>query len=204
MKKYLKWIICILSLIIFLILAYLVKTKSEIYLDNIVYNFISKFINNSLTYIIKFITFLGSATFVIALTVMALLFLKNKRIGIFMAIDLIVITNFQYLLKPIFGRMRPQDINLIEETSYSFPSGHSLTAMAFYGFIIYLIYKSNLKYKKVYITLLSILILLIGLSRVYLGVHYITDVLGGFTFSLFYLIIFIELIKDYLQKNKNI
>ena len=200
MKKYLKWIICLISLIIFIILGYLVKTKSDIYLDNVVYNFISKFINNNLTHIIKFITFLGSATFVITLTVIALLFLKNKRIGILMSIDLIVITIFQHILKPIFGRIRPLNINLIEETSYSFPSGHSLTAMAFYGFIIYLIYKSNLKYKKVYIILLSVLILLIGLSRAYLGVHFITDVLGGFTFSLFYLILFIEFTKKYLHK----
>ena len=200
MKKYLKWIVCLLSLTIFLILGYLVKTKSDIFLDTKIYSIISKFINNNLTNVIKFITFLGSAAFVISLTVLALLFLKNKRIGIFMAIDLIVITIFQYTFKPIFSRIRPVGINLIEETSYSFPSGHSLTAMAFYGFIIYLIYKSNLKYKKVYITLLSVLILLIGLSRVYLGVHFITDVLGGFTFSLFYLIVFIELIKKHLHK----
>jgi undecaprenyl-diphosphatase len=199
MKKYLKWMVCLFSLIIFLILSYLVKTKSDIYLDDIIYSFISKFINNNLTHIIKFITFLGSASFVITLTLLALLFFKNKKIGIFISIDLIVITIFQYILKPIFGRSRPLDINLIEETSYSFPSGHSLTAMAFYGFIIYLIYKSNLKYKKVCIILLSILILLIGLSRVYLGVHFITDVLGGFTFSLFYLILFIELTKKYLK-----
>ena len=203
MKKYLKWIVCILSLTIFLILGYLIKTKNDLYLDNAIYSFISKVINNNLTHIIKFITFLGSATFVISLTVLALLFIKNKRIGIFMAIDLIVITIFQYILKPIFGRIRPVDINLIEETSYSFPSGHSLTAMAFYGFIIYLIYKSNLKYKKLLITLLSVLILLIGLSRVYLGVHFITDVLGGFTFSVFYLILFIELTKKYIKTNKN-
>lgn len=200
MKKYLKWIVCLLSLAIFLILGYLVKIKGDIYLDTKIYSFISKFINNNLTHIIKIITFLGSATFVISLTVLSLLFLKNKRIGIFMSIDLIVITIFQHILKPIFGRIRPVGVNLIEETSYSFPSGHSLTAMAFYGFIIYLIYKSNLKYKKVYIILLSIVILLIGLSRVYLGVHFITDVLGGFTFSLFYLIMFIELTKKYLQK----
>ena len=203
MKKYLKWIVCLLSIIIFLILGYLIKTQNDIILDSVVYNFISKFINNNLTHIIKFITFLGGATFVIALTLLALLLLKNKRIGTFMGLDLIVITIFQYILKAIFSRPRPVHINLIEETNYSFPSGHSLTAMAFYGFIIYLIYKSNIKYKKVYIILLSILILLIGLSRVYLGVHYITDVLGGFTFSVFYIIIFIELTKKYLQKDKN-
>lgn len=199
MKKNIKWIVCFISLIIFLILGYLVKTNNELILDNYVYNFISKFINDNLTHIVKSITFLGSATIVISITILTLIVLKNKKIGLFMALDLILITIFQYILKPIFGRARPLDINLIEETNYSFPSGHSLTAMAFYGFIIYLIYKSNLKYKKVYIILLSILILLIGLSRVYLGVHFITDVLGGFTFSLFYLIIFTHIIKKNIK-----
>jgi len=200
MKKYIKWIICLLSLIIFLILCYLVKTNNEIIIDSVVYNFISKLINNNLTYIVKFVTFLGSAFFVITTTLLALIILKNKKIGLFMALDLILITIFQHILKPIFERVRPNILQLVEETSYSFPSGHSLTAMAFYGFIIYLIYKSNLKYKKLYIILLGVLILFIGLSRVYLGVHFITDVLGGFTFSLFYLIIFIDVVKKYLHK----
>lgn len=196
MKKYIKWVICLVSLIIFFVLAYLVKTNNDIIIDSIVYNFISKFINNNFTNIVKFITFLGSAIVVIFITIFTLIVLKNKRIGLFMALDLIIITIFQYILKPIFGRLRPLGINLIEETNYSFPSGHSLTAMAFYGFIIYLIYKSNLKYKKIYMIFLSVLILLIGLSRVYLGVHFITDVLGGFAFSLFYLIIFINITNN--------
>ena len=199
MKKNIKWIICILSLIIFLILGYLVKTNNDLIIDTVIYNLISNIITDNLTYVIKFITFLGSATIVILITIIALIILKNKKIGLFMALDLITITIFQYLLKAIFGRSRPIGINLIEESSYSFPSGLSLTAMAFYGFIIYLIYKSKLKYKKVYIILLSLLILLIGLSRVYLGVHYITDVLGGFTFSLFYLIIFINILKKQIK-----
>lgn len=199
MKKNIKWIICILSLIIFLILGYLVKTNNDLIIDTVIYNLISNIITDDLTNLIKFITFLGSATVVILITIIALIILKNKKIGLFMALDLITITLFQYILKAIFGRSRPIGINLIEESSYSFPSGHSLTAMAFYGFIIYLIYKSKLKYKKVYIILLSLLILLIGLSRVYLGVHYITDVLGGFTFSLFYLIIFINILKKQIK-----
>lgn len=195
MKKYLKWIICILSLIIFIFLSYLVITKKDLIIDTIIYNFIKQFINDNLTSIVKFITFLGGATVVILITLITLIVLKNKKIGLFMGIDLIVITIFQHILKPLIGRARPVGINLVNETSLSFPSGHSLTAMAFYGYIIYLIYKSNLKYKKLYMILLGILILLIGLSRIYLGVHYVTDVLGGFTFSLFYLIIFIELTK---------
>ena len=198
MKKYIKWIICLISLIIFLILVYFVKTNKEIIIDSIVYNFISKLINNNLTYIVKFITFLGSAFTVITITIICLIVLKNKKIGLFMSIDLILITILQHTIKPLVGRVRPSILPLVEETSHSFPSGHSLTAMAFYGFIIYLIYNSNLKYKKVYIILLGLLILLIGISRVYLGVHYITDVIGGFTFSLFYLTLFISLIKKFI------
>lgn len=196
MKKYIKWIVCIISLVLFLILTYLVKTNTELVFDNVVYKFISNFINDNLTYLIKFITFLGSATAVIVVTILSLIILKNKKIGICMIVNLIVITLFQYILKFLIARPRPVGINLIEEKNFSFPSGHSLTAMAFYGFVIYLIYKYNLKYKNIYIILLVLLILLIGLSRVYLGVHYTTDILGGFSFSMFYLIIYTNIIKD--------
>ena len=73
--------------------------------------------------------------------------------------------------------------------------------MAFYGFIIYLIQTSKLskRSKIVYTTLFSIVILVVGLSRVYLGVHFFTDVLGAFSFSLAFLIIYTHLIKGRLR-----
>ena len=94
------------------------------------------------------------------------------------------------------ARVRPVGIALIEQGGYSFPSGHSMMAFAFYGFIIYLINKSNMAKKKkiVITTLLSILILLIGVSRIYLGVHFASDVLGGFILSLIHLILFMFLV----------
>ena len=198
MKKNIKWIVCIFSLITFILLAYLVKTNENIIIDKYFYELIMPIINNNLTNIVKIVTFLGSAFTVILITIICLIVIKNKKIGLFMALDLIIITCFQYLLKYTFLRNRPVDINLIEETGYSFPSGHSLTAMAFYGFIIYIVNKYNLKYKKIYTILLSILIILIGFSRIYLGVHYPTDVFGGLTFSLFYLVIFINIVKKYI------
>jgi len=201
MKKYLKWIICFICLIIFIILGILVLTKNDIYLDSIIYNFISKYISDDLTYVIRNLTHIGGAAVVISITVLTLILFKNKKYGIFMSIDLILITILQYLLKYAFLRNRPVDINLIEETGYSFPSGHSLTAMAFYGFIIYLIYTSKLskKSKSIFITLFSILILITGLSRVYLGVHFFTDVVGAFSFSLAFLIIYTHVIKERIR-----
>ena len=118
-----------------------------------------------------------------------------------MSINLVIITILQYILKYTFLRTRPVDINLIEETGYSFPSGHSLTAMAFYGFIIYLINTSKLTKinKVIYTIILSILILISGFSRIYLGVHFFTDVIGAFSFSLAYLIIYISIIKGRIK-----
>ena len=203
MKKYLKWIACIISFIVFMILAILVLKREDIYLDSAVYGYISKYINGDLTSIIKYLTYIGSAVAVISITLFTLIYFKNKKYGLFMSIDLICITIIQLILKNIFTRSRPVNINLIEETGYSFPSGHSLTSMAFYGFIIYLIYISNInkKSKYIFISLFSILILVTGISRIYLGVHYFTDVLGGFTFSISYLIIYTSIIKKYIFKN---
>lgn len=199
MKKYLKWIICLLCLIIFIILSILVLSKKDIYLDSFIYSFISKFINTKLTNIIKYLTYIGSAIAVIGITLFTLIYFKNKKYALYMSIDLICITIIQLILKNIFSRSRPVDINLIEETGYSFPSGHSLTSMAFYGFIIYLIYKSKLskKSKYIFIILFILLILITGVSRIYLGVHYFTDVIGGFTFSIFYLIIYTSILEKY-------
>lgn len=201
MKKYFKWIICFIFLAIFIFLGILVLTKNDIYIDSIVYNFISKYISNNLTIIFKLLTNIASILIVILVIIFTFLFFKNKKYGIFMSLNLLIITIFQFILKAIFSRTRPVDINLIEENGYSYPSGHSLTAMALYGFIIYLIFKSDLnkRSKLIYITLFSLLIFIVGLSRIYLGVHFFTDVVGAFSFGLAYLIVYINIIKGKLR-----
>lgn len=200
MKKHFNFIAFIICLIIFITISILVINKKDLYLDTYVYNLISVIITPINTQVLKSITFLGSAIVVIGITILCIIFIKNKRYGIFMSIDLVSITIFQLILKNIFCRNRPVDINLIVENSYSYPSGHCLTAMAFYGLIIYFIIKSNIpmKNKKIYSILLSILILFIGLSRIYLGVHFFTDVIGGYTFSVCFLIIYTYIIKRWL------
>lgn len=110
-------------------------------------------------------------------------------------ICLIIITIINQTLKFILQRPRPTEYRIIDETGYSFPSGHSMLSMAFYVFIIYLIYKNvKNKYLKItLITILSLLILMIDISRIYLGVHYTSDVCAGFLISASYLIIYINI-----------
>ena len=102
------------------------------------------------------------------------------------------------ILKYIVQRNRPEGYRLIDESGYSFPSGHSMVSTAFYGFLIYLVIKKvkNKYLKNFLVILLSILIILIGFSRVYLGVHYASDVIAGFFISIAYLILFITMISD--------
>ena len=176
-------------------------------IDISVYNYISQLINQKITSLMLIITFFGSAVVFITLTIAFILLFKNKKNAKYASINLIFIFVLNRILKFIIARPRPNVLKLVYEKGYSFPSGHAMTAMAFYGFLIYLTYiKVNNKILKHFlITILSVLIVLIGLSRIYLGAHYTTDVIGAFIIGFIYLCVFIKYIykKDKLKiKNR--
>ena len=199
--KNLKWIILFLCLVGFLALAEDVFHKEIMSGDIIGYNIISKFlISDFVTPIAKFITNFGGAISFIILTIVLFLVIKNKKIGLSIFLNLVIVIVLNQLLKIILQRPRPTDFRIIEETGYSFPSGHSMVSMAFYGYLIYLIYKyvKNKYVKWISIVLLGILICSIGISRIYLGVHYTSDVLGGFLISVSYLVIYISAVNKFL------
>ena len=200
-----KWIILSICLILFLALAEDVFNKEIMQEDIIGYNFVKTYlIKKEITPIMKLITFFGGATCLIGLTLVLFITIKNKKIGLLIGINLVTITILNQIFKFILQRPRPTENRIINENGYSFPSGHSMISMAFYGFLIYLIYKyvKNKKIKYISITLISVLIIFIGISRIYLGVHYTSDVLAGFLFSISYLIIYV-LIANNKVLNKN-
>ena len=202
-KKNLKWVVLFICLVGFLALAEDVFNKEIMYGDIIGYKLISTFlISDFVTPIVKFITNFGGAIFLSIATVMLFLFIKNKKIGLSIISNIVIITVLNQLLKRILQRPRPTEFRIVEETGYSFPSGHSMVSMAFYGYLIYLIYRyiKNKYVKWTLITILSILICLIGISRIYLGVHYTSDVLGGFLLSISYLVVYISSIKKLLPE----
>ena len=200
-EKNLKWIILFLCLVGFLALAEDVFHKEIMNGDIIGYKLISTFlISDFATPIAKFITNFGGAIFLIVLTIVLFILIKNRKIGLSIFSNLVIITILNQLLKRILQRPRPTEYRIIEETGYSFPSGHSMISMAFYGYLIYLIYKyvKNKYVKWTSIVLLSTLICSIGISRIYLGVHYTSDVLGGFLISISYLVIYISAVNKFL------
>ena len=197
-KNNYKFIILLISLVLFLFLAEDVFNKDIVRCDIIGYSIIKSFINSSNTQVMKVITWFGSATCLILLTIILFIVLKNKITGFLIAINLVIVTILNQLLKFVLQRPRPDDYRLIDESGYSFTSGHSMISMAFYGYLIYLIYKSKFnKYVKIIlITIFIFLILFIGISRIYLGVHYTSDVIAGILLSISYLIVFIKLFKN--------
>lgn len=204
-KKNLKWILLFILIILFIEVTIRVYGTDVMKRDVIGYKLISNLISDKITPVTIIITQFGSALLLIILTVVLAILIKDKKISFSIFLNLILVGLLNQILKHIVQRPRPTEYRIIDEKGYSFPSGHSMASVAFYGFLIYLIYKKvkNPKLKWIFILLLSILIILIGSSRIYLGVHYTSDVLAGFFVSTSYLLVYTSIIDDYIGTNKS-
>lgn len=207
-KKYKKlifnnynWIILFVGVLLFIVILKSILIDEIQEFDRFYYEIVSKSISNSMTPIVKFITNLGSWFSLVSIAFILFIIVKDKKIKYAISINLMVSSLLNFIVKNIIQRPRPIDYRIIEEKGYSFPSGHSMSSMAFYGFLIYLIFKNvkNTYIKTILIFLLSVLIFLIGTSRIYLGVHYTSDVIGGFLLAISYLMIYTGILK-YIKK----
>ena len=202
LKNNYKLIIFIICILAFFILSQMIFEEEIIQIDNSIYNFISNYlISESFTPIVIFIINFGGGIFLTCLSIILWILIKNKKIGLSIFLNLCFVSILNFLLKNIWLRPRPTGFRLIDETGYSFPSGHSMISMAFYGYLIYLIYKKvkNKYLRNFGIIRLSILILCIGISRIYLGVHYSTDVFAGFLAAIAYLLVYTKFVKKRIE-----
>lgn len=190
----LKIILFSLCIILFVYLTKLLLLNEIKLFDDMVFNLVANLRCEPLTIIFKFFSFLCSFYFVIILTIIIMLFSKDKKVTFYIVLNVLFCFFLNQTLKFFFARSRPTEINLIVEKGYSFPSGHSMLSLAYYGFFVYLILNSNIKRKNKILAIISLalLIFFIGLSRIYLGVHYASDVLAGFAISAAYLILYIQ------------
>ena len=162
-----------------------------------------------LTVIVKVFTNLGSVLGIILLTLAMVILIKDWKLKIFAVFNVGMASIVNLMVKYIVKRPRPDVVALIVERGYSFPSGHSMLAMAVFGYIAYVIYKTmKNKGLKLILGFLSCLIgVLIALSRVYLGVHYFSDIVCGLVLGLAVLVVSIMGHKAMLvleDKRKNL
>ena len=109
-----------------------------------------------------------------------------------------------FILKRLFNRSRP-DIPLLHEAEgLSFPSGHALMSVTFYGILIYIVYKTfkQKSIKWILISLLMFLIVIIGFTRIYLRVHYTTDVIAGYCIGFLWLVFAVWLLNKMEKYSK--
>ena len=202
-NKYILYISIPLLLVIFLITTKVMVGK-ELYIDKLAYHFfIEKLRNDKLTTFMKLATKLSNPEVMVVITIISIItcikFIKNKKLSLGIILNLVGITLINQILKFTFKRERPTGYRLIEMSGYSFPSGHAMASLAFYGLLIYII-KRLVKNKSLKILLIIIniaIIILIGVSRIYLGVHYLSDVLTGYSISIIYLLITTKLLNKY-------
>lgn len=182
MKKKTNIILIIILSMLLLIEIILIKLDYLEVIDNYVYSIINQFITPTNTTIFKFFSFFGSETFIIIICLLALLLAKKKSRGVGFVFIILLSILLNQGLKLLVGRPRPNINPLVIETSYSFPSGHTMIISTMVGLFIFYLWKSQKgsKIQKISITtVLSIIALLIMLSRIYLGVHYFSDIIGG-------------------------
>lgn len=178
--------------------------------DSVISKFIAGFNTPETTQFMKLITTLGSTKILIPATFLAIFMLNNRKKNKWDSIMMLVALGggllLNQLLKWVFQRPRPSIARLVEVGGYSFPSGHAMVSIAFYGFLAYLFWsnirRTNLRYLVTFS--MAILIALIGISRIYLGVHYPSDVLAGFAAGGFWLtscILTLEAIRNYKSRS---
>lgn len=201
MKSHLKNYI-IISLFAFILIATSVLFKATMKEDLLLYYLLISIKNNILLSVATLLSFLGSIKGLIVVSFFLVFILKSNKQRIFLFLDLIGSGLIINITKNIFLRERPIiGQNLLAD--YSFPSGHTFIAITFYGFLLYLVMKDKkVSYRKLKEGVLLFLIITIPLSRLILGVHYLTDVLGGITLGLAYLFFLIIMYENNFLKDK--
>lgn len=195
-------------ILIFILVADEMEKKKLVKFDDSVSSILSSHISPVLTQTMEMITFFGSGWWLIigALAGTVILFmLKKWSLGIFLIFSSCAGILFNILLKNIFQRQRPDLHRLISANGYSFPSGHSMGSMILYGAVAYIIiHYAHLRIWKIVGTvLMALFILLIGISRIYLGVHFPSDIVGGYAAGGAWLVICILSFR-YYEDRKNL
>ncbi len=184
-KTIISIVVSALSLIGFVVFLILVANKHIFAIDRlneILLNSRNGFCN----VVLKILTYFGSSVVLFAASLIILIFVKNRRIGFGLLGGLTAASLINLLIKYTVKRPRPALEMVIKEIGYSFPSAHAMLSIVFFGLLIYFVLKYvDKKWLKITLTILfSLIVLVVGFSRIYLGVHYCSDIIAGYLIGL--------------------
>jgi len=178
-------VLAMLALYVFAVLANSVMADETEIVDFAVLAALREVQSPGLNHLALFFSLLGSEVLAVLMVGLLILFGRKRRWGSVVSLLLVVVgaQMLNNVLKDWFHRTRPAPVEgLIPAQAFSFPSGHAMVAAAFYLFIGYLAWRLlKGRTRIICAALLVVIALLIGLSRLYLGVHYLTDVVAGYT-----------------------
>lgn len=197
--------LCFISIAILIVLFLIIKNidvyNKIISFDYKVISFIESFQNNGTTKIMKIFTCLGEWYTPITIIVFMFIFIKNKLSSELIAVNYVFSALVALITKLLILRPRPSLALIKIPKTFSFPSGHTLTGIVFYILLGYILTYKKDKTTKVFVIIFFALIsLLIAFSRIYLGVHYFSDVVGGLLLSIPCLIIGVNILNRFLEE----
>lgn len=195
------------SILIFILTQYIITQNNNV-IDYKIFMMASQMTNPTGVKIAKIVTILGTGNFLIPAYVFILAFLTKRNYTSLFYKTFITATGgllLGWLLKWIFHRTRPLAHLVSGAGGYSFPSGHALGGFIFSGIVIYLVWKMKISNFASWICsiLISVLGLCIGMSRIYLHVHYMTDVLGSLLIAIWWLSLMHILFRFILKNSFN-
>ncbi len=202
-RRHTPWILAGLCGLLFILLALLLEKMGPV--DEWAHGLVAGTVSPFATGFWMLCTMLGSWPVLLALCFALVLFLPRREYRVPLLLNMMLSVLLNLALKSLFVRPRPGEaVRLIVESGYSFPSGHTMAAACFYGFLMFLVGSSDLSKgkKKLLWAFLSLIVILVGLSRVYLGVHFFSDVLGGLLCSVAYLAPFTAFVMRYFSGEK--
>ncbi|WP_045519689.1 phosphatase PAP2 family protein [Neobacillus niacini] len=204
------FIISLIFLIAFSFVAFLIRADKIVDFDHTIISVVQSLESPFLTTIMEFFTVVGSTQVVVVLCILIIFFLykvlhHRKELILFIAV-VAGSPLLNLLLKEFFQRARPDLHRLIEIGGYSFPSGHAMNAFTVYGILTFLLWRHifNRSGRCLLLLFSSFIVFMIGVSRIYLGVHYPSDIIGGYFASGFWLATSIWFFQWYVERQSHL
>lgn len=196
-RENLRLLMALAAGLVFLYLLGEVGEGEFMKIDSFAYRlFVETLRNDPLTTVMEGFTGLLDIPVLLVMTLIVTAFAPGRAPGRCVAVNLAGALVLNVVLKHIVQRPRPDGFRLIAETGYSFPSGHSMISMAFFGLLVWMVwtYERDRRLRNTLCVLFSLVIVMVGVSRIYLGVHYASDVVAGFCVSIIWLAFYTKVV----------